>query len=277
MNGPRYLSNRILPVVGVLVILAVAISCSNKSTNPQNPVEEVRYPAIKEILTDAIPQFCQSLHDALRAEYETDTALIPGLVWPVNLPAHRRNRENNYADSTTSWFVIYSPVIANGQIGYQWNLGRYDTAGTIPHLSPRVASRVEHRLTYNYAVGTGDTALVWIVTLHVTLTDLDKDTALVTATLHATYRAGQTCDGLCDDFTVTLSNGRLTKVGGLFDVATLTDDITADLKRTEPGAIIGITAHFEWAVNGTIASPGHVSLRVTSGKFDRAEDYSLCP
>lgn len=275
MTVKRYLRNRILPTLGVLIVLAGAISCSSKGTSSDNPVEESRYPAIKDLLTDAIPQVCQSLNDALKAEYETDTALIPGLTWPVALTAHRRNKANNFADSTTSWVVIYA--VPSSGILYQWNLGRYDTAGTIPHLSPRVASRVEHGLTYQYAQGTGDTALIWNVTLHVTLNHLDKDTALVSVTMHATYKAGQTCDGLCEDYTITISNGRLTKVGGEFDVSTLTDDIAAEFTRTEVGAIIGETAHFNWDINGSITSPGHVSLRVASGNFARSEDYTLCP
>lgn len=275
MTLTRFWHPRITLLMGLLA-LGLLLGCSDKGNNA-TAIEESLYPEVRQLLNGALGQFCININDALEARYETDTALIPGLVWPEEVPPRHRSTPQNFADTSTSWYVVFSGLDDTINYGLVWKLGRYDSEGTMSHLSPDTATRVEHDLDYTRVDGSGEDAPTWRVHVHVTLRELDSDTLGVTLMCTARWNIGDRCSGGCEDYEIALSNGRITRVGDDFDASTLTGDFEATLERTEFGAIVGIDARYVWQVEGAVTSSGPIPLTVESGQFSRTENYDLCP
>lgn len=261
-----------------MILLVVAAGCmSDKGPNSDTPFEASRYPAMKSYLDSACAQFCVIFEDALAARFETDTANIPGLDWPYEMPTHGRTNPTNYVDANTSWGVNYDLTVDTTRYLAFWDLGRLVDTGVLIHTSPIPATRVEHSLIYGRQDGEGDNEVTWDGNLSVILTDLDSAVAGLSAVFVAKHQVGLECgNSICDDIQLTINDGEFTKVGDELSFATLSGTVQGTIKLTEFDVLLGYDAVFTWVVSGTITD-GVANLTVSSGEFSQSETYSLCP
>jgi hypothetical protein len=258
-------------------VLGISGCMSDKAANSETPMEAARYPALEAHLENAFAELCGLFDDALAARFVTDTALIPGIEWPFEMPPRRRDGTTNFVDENTSWGVGYNrPVDTTRYVAF-WDLGRLVDTGVIAHTSPIVATRVEHELQYGRIDGFGDEAVSWDAILDVTMSELDAETAQLSASLDGSHQIPEQCSGLaCDVIEIVVSNGQFGKVGGQLDLATLSGTVTGTMKLTEFDVLLGHDAIFTWELSGTISN-GVATVTASSGNFQASGTYALCP
>ncbi len=272
-----YGMGRIGLAVLIFSVLGVSGCMSDKAANSETPMEAARYPALETHVEKAFAELCASFNDALAARFETDTALIPGIDWPFEMPPRRRDGTTIFVDENTSWGVGYNRQVDTTRYAAFWDLGRLVDTGVIAHTSPIVATRVEHELSYGRIDGFGDEEVSWDATLDVTLSELDTETAQLAASFEASHQIPERCGGLaCDVIGIVVSNGQLGIVGGQLDLATLSGTVTGSIKLTEFDVILGHDAIFTWELSGTISN-GVATVTVSSGNFQATGSYPLCP
>lgn len=264
-----------LSVLIVAGALALSACMSDRSTN--TPLEDERYSAVQASLDSACAQFCLAFGDALEARFETDTALIPGLEWPFEMPPRQRTLLQNAVDDSTSWGAGYDVRVDTTRYRAFWGLGRFVDTGVIEHTSPIVATAIRNRLIYSRVDGSGDDKTEWSGTLTAWLKELDTDTADLSATFTAAHKVGEHCDKRdCDEFEIEITDGHFNKIGDDLALSTLSANLTGTFKLTEFSAILGYDAVYIWELSGTITD-GVASITASSGKFTETGTYSLCP
>lgn len=265
-------------LIGIIVIVLGIAGCTeDKGANSETPLEAARYPALEEYLDSALAEFCGAFHDALDARFETDTALIPGIEWPFEMPPRRRDGQTNFVDENTSWGVGYNRQIDTTRYAAFWDLGRLVDTGVLLHTSPIVATRVEHQISYGRLDGFGDDETSWDGIIDVSLSDLDADSANLSATFEGSHQVGERCGGLaCDVLELTITSGRFGKLDGNLELSTLSGIISGTFKFTEFDVILGHDAIYTWEIQGTVAN-GVVTATASSGNFSATSTYySLC-
>lgn len=266
----------------VMVCIAVAVlgvtGCtSDKGANSETPLEAARYPAFQSYLDSAFAEFCASFDAALAARYETDTATIPGIEWPFEMPPRRRDGATNFVDENTSWGVGYNRQIDTVRYAAFWDLGRLVDSGVIVHTSPIVATRVESNVSYGRIDGFGDAEVSWDGILNVVLSELDTDAARLSASFAGGHQIGEKCGGLaCNVIEVAITNGQFGKTGGELDLGTLSGTVTGTIKFTEFDVLLGYDAIFTWEISGTVTN-GVAIVTASTGNFSATGNYSLCP
>lgn len=250
---------------------------SDKAANSESPMEAARYPAFETHLESAFAELCASFNDALAARITTDTATIPGIEWPFEMPPRRRDGTTNFVDENTSWGVGYNRQIDTTRYAAFWDLGRLVDTGVIAHMSPIVATRVEHELSYGRIDGFGDEEVSWDAILDVTLSELDTETAQLSARFEGSHQIPEQCGGLaCDVIEIVVTNGQFGKVDGQLDLSTLSCTVTGTIKLTEFDVLLGHDAIFTWEIEGTVTN-GIATVTASSGNFIATSTYySLC-
>jgi hypothetical protein len=233
---------------------------------------------MEQYLSDAFAQFCASFDDALEARAKTDTALIPAIEWPFEVPAHRRTSANNFVDENTSWGVVANFSSGTTSFAAFWDLGRIVDTGVLVHDSPILATQVISEISYGRVDGFGDNETSWQGKVKVTLSELDTETADLSASIFdANHRIKGECGNLaCDEIDIVISDGAFGQVGGNFSFATLSGVVSGTIMLTEFDVILGHNAVFVWELSGTIAD-GVASVTLSSGDFSQTGTYSLCP
>jgi hypothetical protein len=263
--------------VAVAGLLGMAGCMDDKGANGDTPLEAERYPAAQLAVDSALSQMCVVINDALVARLETDTGAIPGLEWPFPMPPRRRDGNSNFVDENTSWGVGYNRVIDTTRYVAFWDLGRLVDTGVLIHTSPIEASRVVHEVIYGRIDGFGDGAVEWEGVLKVTLDDLDTETATLSANLRASYSVGKRCNEQpCDSVVIAITDAAFDKSGGVWDLGTLSGQVSGRIRRTEFDVILGYDVVFAWDLSGAIVD-GTVNLRLASGRFAQSDTYTVCP
>lgn len=269
---------RRIGLIAIAVLLGMSGCTSDSGTNGDTPFEAERYPEMEQYLSDAFAQFCASFDDALEAQIRTDTALIPAIEWPFEVPAHRRTSANNFVDENTSWGVVANFDIGLSSFAAFWDLGRLVDSGVIVHDSPIPATQVISDISYGRVDGFGDDETSWEGRLRVTLSELDTESAELTASIvNANHKVKGECGDLaCDEIDIFVNDGTVGKVGGEFNFATLSGTIDGTIQLTDFDVILGHDANFVWDVTGTVVD-GVATVTLSSGDFSRTGTYSLCP
>lgn len=265
-------------IMAIAVVLGASGCTSDAGTNGDSPFEAERYPEMEQHLTNALAQFCASFNDALQAQTKTDTALIPAIEWPFEVPAHRRTSPNNFVDENTSWGVVANFSIGTSSLASFWDLGRLVDTGVIVHDSPIIATQVISEISYGRVDGVGDDVTNWSGKVKVALSELDTESAGLTASIvDANHKVkGECSDRNCDEIDIVISNGAFGRVGGEFSFATLSGTIAGTIKLTDFDVILGHDAIFVWDVTGTVVD-GVATVTMSSGEFSETGTYSLCP
>lgn len=265
-------------ILAITAILGISGCTSDSGTNGDTPFEAARYPEMEQYLTDAFAQFCASFEDAMDAQIKTDTALIPAIEWPFEVPAHRRTSPNNFVDENTSWGVVTNFDIGTSSFAAFWDLGRFVDSGVIVHDSPILATQVISEISYGRVDGFGDDETSWEGKLKVTLSELDMASAELGASIvNANHKVKGECGDLaCDEIDIVISEGEFGKVGGEFSFATLSATVAGTIKLTDFDVILGHDAIFVWEVSGAVVD-GVATVTLSSGDFSETGTYSLCP
>lgn len=269
---------RWMGILAITAILGISGCTSDSGTNGDTPFEAARYPEMEQYLTDAFAQFCASFEDAMDAQIKTDTALIPAIEWPFEVPAHRRTSPNNFVDENTSWGVVTNFDIGTSSFAAFWDLGRFVDSGVIVHDSPILATQVISEISYGRVDGFGDDETSWEGKLKVTLSELDMASAELGASIvNANHKVKGECGDLaCDEIDIVISEGEFGKVGGEFSFATLSATVAGTIKLTDFDVILGHDAIFVWEVSGAVVD-GVATVTLSSGDFSETGTYSLCP
>lgn len=269
---------RSVGIIAITATLGFASCTSDKGANADTPFEASRYPEIAQYLGDAFAQFCASFDDALEARTKTDTALIPAIEWPFEVPAHRRTSANNFVDENTSWGVVANFDIGTSSFAAFWDLGRIVDSGVLVHDSPIIATHIESEISYGRVDGFGDDEASWEGKVKVSLSELDTESAQLAASIRdARHKIKGECGDLaCDDMELFITAGEFGKVGGELSLTTLSGTISGTIKLTEFDVILGHDAVFVWDVSGTIDN-GVATVTLSSGEFSKSGTYSICP
>lgn len=265
---------RRIGITVITVVLGISGCTSDSGTNGDSPFEAERYPEMEQYLTDAFTQFCASFQDALEAQTRTDTALIPAIEWPFEVPAHRRTSPNNFVDENTSWGVVTNFDIGTSSFAAFWDLGRLVDSGVLVHDSPIIASQVISEISYGRVDGFGDDETSWEGKVKVTLSELDTETALLSASIvDANHKVKGECGDLaCDEIDIVISDGTFGQIGGEFDFGTLSGTVAGTIKLTDFDVILGHDAIFVWEIDGTITN-GVATVTASSGDFSATSTY----
>lgn len=265
-------------VACLITVLLTASGCvSDKAANSDTPLEAARYAAIEPLLDSACAQFCGSFADALAARAEVDTALVPGLEWPFEMPPRRRDGESNLVGTDISWGVGYNRLLDTTRFAAFWKLGRFVDTGVMVHTSPIPATRIWHNVAYGRVEGSGKSAVSWTGTIDVSVSELDTESGELTASIVGSHTIGEECGGLaCDVIEVGISNGRFSMNGDDYDLSTLSGVVYGTIKFTEFDRILGHDAVYIWELSGTVTD-GVATIAASSGNFTASGSHSLCP
>jgi hypothetical protein len=250
-------------VLGLTVILSCSGSDSTGPTRFDGTEDEQRYQVLRGMMVSMLDECCMAQEEGLDAFERIDSVRIPGIDWPVRIPA-----------------AIATDVLVRGSY-VELAQAYVDDSTQITSSSSLSRSSDEVRLSLRYSYYENPTvgpAEHWLVSLAAILTNHVEDTVRVLLSFNATHKISGLCQQMtCERYSITINywmvRGRRLEVIERVDG----DNLSGVIEEIATSAYFDSDVQVRWYLRGDMMPGARFDLVTLSGPFSARDTIPLCP